>query len=127
MPCQSLLIAQTTVPPRPAACAGLSCRVQSLGSLAPDPTPLHPHCGRGCALGCWWYTWRMTRAVIAVPGIGQGSGVIERRECQGARVQFFASRTEIDITFGVVAELLHAKEYGAMFVIRKGNVGMDVL
>ena len=43
------------------------------------------------------------------------------------KMEFFASRTDVDITLGIVLELLRAKELGAMIVIRQGNVGMDML
>jgi hypothetical protein len=42
-------------------------------------------------------------------------------------VEFFSSRTDVDITLGVVLELLRAKERGAVVVVGRGNVGMDVL
>src|SRR5690242_3863585 len=45
----------------------------------------------------------------------------------GSEVECFAGRTEIAITFGVVGEVLNAKEFGTMIVIGKGNVGTDML
>ena len=42
-------------------------------------------------------------------------------------VEFFASRTDVDITLGVVLERLRAKERGAVVVVGRGNVGMNVL
>jgi hypothetical protein len=42
-------------------------------------------------------------------------------------VEFFPRRTDVDITLGVVVELLRAKERGAVVVVGRGNVGMEVL
>jgi hypothetical protein len=42
-------------------------------------------------------------------------------------VEFFPSRTDRDITVGVVLELLGAKERGAVVVVGRGNVGMNML
>ena len=42
-------------------------------------------------------------------------------------MQFFASRTDVDITLGVVLKLLSAKELGTVNHIGKGNVGTDAL
>lgn len=42
-------------------------------------------------------------------------------------VEFFPSRTGIDITVGLVLELLGAKERGAVVVVGRGNVGMYML
>ena len=68
----------------------------------------------------------MTRTVVAV----FGACAIAARALGGMGrkvVEFFPSRTHIDITFGVVLELLRAKEVGAVVVVRRGNVGMEVL
>ena len=43
------------------------------------------------------------------------------------KVQFFACWADVDITLCIVLELLRAKEFRAMIVIRKGNVGTEVL
>ena len=43
------------------------------------------------------------------------------------KVQFFARRTDVDITLGVELKLLSTKELGTVIHIGKGNVGMDVL
>ncbi len=42
-------------------------------------------------------------------------------------VEFFASRTDVDIALGVILELLRAEERGAVVVVGRRNVGMDVL
>ena len=64
--------------------------------------------------------------VIAVPG----SCSVVGRALKGMGrkiVEFFACWTDVDISPGVVGELLHAKAFGAMIVIGKGNLNMDVL
>jgi len=44
-----------------------------------------------------------------------------------SKVQFFACWADVDITLGIIDELLRPKERHAMIVIRKGNVGTEVL
>jgi hypothetical protein len=73
----------------------------------------------GGTLGFAW-------TVIAVPGSCSVAG----RALKGMGrkvVEFFAYWTSVDISPGVVGELLHAKAFGAMIVIGKGNLNMDVL
>ena len=68
----------------------------------------------------------MTRTVVAVFGAcaiaARALGSLSLR-----KVQFFACWADVDITLCIVLELLRAKEFRAMIVIRKGNVGTEVL
>jgi hypothetical protein len=73
----------------------------------------------GGALGLQW-------ASIAVLDIGTIAALSVSR-LPLHKVQFFACRTDIDITLGNILELLRAKECSAVVVIGKGNVGVDVL
>ena len=68
----------------------------------------------------------MTRTVITV----FGSCPIAKRALRrmGRKVvEFFPRRTDVDIPLGVVLELLRAKERGAVVVVGRGHVGMEVL
>ena len=68
----------------------------------------------------------MTRTVITVFGtcpIATGALRGMGREV----VEFFASRTDVDIPLGMVLELLRAKERGAVVVVGRGNIGMEML
>src|SRR2546421_3145404 len=90
-------------------CDTLFCRLGSWSTLSPDPAPPHPHCGTGCALVYWWYIARMTRTVITI----LGACAIAARSLGGlelSKVQFFACWADVNITLGIIPELLRAKE-----------------
>jgi hypothetical protein len=43
------------------------------------------------------------------------------------KVEFFACRTHVHITLGIVLELLDTEELGTVIHIRNGNVGTNAL
>ena len=66
----SLWLRQRRAPPRPGACARLSCRVGWTERCRSAPGSSHRHDNTGCVRVDWSYTTRMTRTVMAVFGAG---------------------------------------------------------
>jgi hypothetical protein len=75
---------------------------------------------------CARRTLRFDCAVITVPG-SCPIAELSLGRMRAIKVQFFASRTHVDITLGFIGECLSTQELGTVIHIRNGNVRTNAL